>query len=125
MSSKGALEPALLKIESRLTAARRTADMTAWDFVRRGVWPFHQVGRETHEQARDLFRAAAKLDPRLTEAHIWLARVSGGIVLWGWSDDPTSVSQEGVTAALTAIRLDDKNAYAHYGLAITSCGANQ
>ena len=26
---------------------------------------------------------------------------------------------------MTAIRLDDKNAYAHYGLAITSCGANQ
>ena len=120
----GAIEPELLKTESRSTAASRTADMTAWDLVRRGVWHFHQVGRETHEQARDFFRAAAKLDPQLTEAHIWLARVSGGIVLWGWTDDPTSVSQEGLTAALTAIRLDDKNAYAHYGLAITSCGAN-
>lgn len=78
----GAIEPELLKRESRLSTAA-TRDMTAWDLVRRGVWYFHHVAPETHSQARDLFRAAAKLKPQSPEPHIWLARVSGGIALWG------------------------------------------
>jgi TolB-like protein len=119
----GAIEPELLNREARLSAIR-AGDMTAWDFVRRGVWYFHHVAPDTHERARDLFRAAAKLEPRSPDPHIWLARVSGGILLWGWSHEPEAVRQEGLAAALTAISLDEKNPYAHYGLAITSCGAS-
>jgi TolB-like protein len=119
----GAIEPELLKRESHLSATR-AGDMTAWDLVRRGVWHFHHVAPDTHEQARDLFRAAAKLEPWSPDPHIWLARVSGGILLWGWSREPEAVHQEGLAAALTAISLDETNPYAHYGLAITSCGAN-
>ena len=37
--------------------------MTAWDLVRRGTWHFHQVTRENHLQARELFREACKLIP--------------------------------------------------------------
>lgn len=120
----GAIEPELLRTEARLSATHGN-DMTAWELVRRGVWYFHHVAPETHMQARDLFRAAARLEPQATDPHIWLARVSGGIALWGWSDDPAAVRDEGLAAALTAISLDEKNPYAHYGLAITSCGANQ
>ncbi|MES5485320.1 FlgO family outer membrane protein [Bradyrhizobium sp. INPA03-11B] len=120
----GAIEPELLKKESHVSVAC-VGDMTAWDLVRRGVWYFHHVAPETHAQARDLFRAAAKLEPQSPDPHIWLARVSGGIVLWGWSQEPEAVCQEGLSAALTAISLDEKNPYAHYGLAITSCGANR
>lgn len=120
----GAIEPELLKTESRQSAAR-AGDLTARDLVRRGVWYFHHVAPETHGKARDLFRAAAKREPHSPDPHIWLARVSGGIALWGWSDDAASVCDEGLAAALTAIGLDEKNPYAHYGLAITSCGANR
>lgn len=120
----GAIEPELLKTES-LLAHVRTGDMTAGDLVRRGVWHFHHVAPDTHGKARELFRAAATLEPRSPDPHIWLARVSGGIALWGWSDDPSAVHQEGLTAALTAIGLDEKNPYSHYGLAITSCGASR
>ncbi|WP_439365305.1 winged helix-turn-helix domain-containing tetratricopeptide repeat protein [Bradyrhizobium sp. DASA03005] len=120
----GAIEPELLKRESRVSAAC-AGDMTAWDLIRRGIWYFHHVAPDTHVQARDLFRAAAKLEPRSPDPHIWLARVSGGIALWGWSREPEAICQEGLSAALTAISLDEKNPYAHYGLAITSCGANR
>lgn len=122
----GAIEPQLLKTESRLAdAAGDVEGKTAWNLVRRGVWQFHKIERESHLRARDLFRSAAALDPQLAEAHIWLARVSGGIGLWGWTDELASVGQEGLTAAFTAIRLDEQNPYAHYGLAITSCSTGE
>jgi TolB-like protein len=123
-SVAGAIEPELLKRESH-RSAEAAGDMTAWELVRRGVWYFHHVAPETHLQARDLFRAAAKLEPQLPDPHIWLARVSGGIALWGWSREPEAVCREGLGAALAAISLDEQSPYAHYGLAITSCGANQ
>jgi tetratricopeptide (TPR) repeat protein len=46
--------------------------------------------------------------------------VSAGIVAYGWSDDPQTKLREGRDAALRAIHLDEKNPYAHYGLAIIS-----
>jgi TolB-like protein len=84
----GAAEPELLKTEGAQAAARHTGNMTAWDLVRRGAWHFHQVTRENHLRARELFREACKLDPELPEAHIWLARVSAGVVPYGWAENP-------------------------------------
>jgi TolB-like protein len=116
----GEIEPELLKTESNLAAARHTGNMTAWDLVRRGTWCFHQVTRPTHFQARELFREACRLDPQLPEAHIWRARVSNGLISYGWSDDPSADLQEALQAALRAIYLDEKNPYAHYALAMAS-----
>jgi hypothetical protein len=104
----GAIEPELLKSEGAQAAARHTGNMTAWDLVRRGTWHFHQVTRENHLKARELFRQACKLDHELPEAHIWLARVSAGVVPYGWSDNPVADLQEGVDAALKAIQLDER-----------------
>ena len=87
----GAIEPELLKTESLPAAARHPGNVTAWDLVRQGTWHFHHVRRDSHLKARDLFRQACKLDPELAEAHIWLARVSAGIVAYGWSDKPARI----------------------------------
>jgi TolB-like protein/Flp pilus assembly protein TadD len=121
----GAIEPELLKSEGAQAAARHTGNMTAWDLVRQGTWHFHQIVRLGHEQARELFRKACVLDPGLPEAHIWLARVNAGIIAYGWSDDRDADIREGIAAALTAIGLDERNPYAHYGLAIVSTFAGQ
>ena len=124
-SVAGSIEPELLKTESGAVATRSPADMTGWDLVRQGMWYFHKVTRETHLKACELFRTAAKLDPQLPEAHAWLARVSAGIVAYGWSDDPHADLREGLDAALKAIHLDEKNPYSHYGLAITSAYSDE
>jgi TolB-like protein len=116
----GAIEPELLKTEGAHAVARHTGNMTAWDLVRRGTWHFHQVTREGHLKARELFREACQLDPQLPEAHIWLARVSAGVVAYGWVQDRAAALHEGTQAALTAIQLDPRNPYAHYALAIIS-----
>jgi TolB-like protein/cytochrome c-type biogenesis protein CcmH/NrfG len=120
----GAIEPELLRTESGLAAARHTGNMTAWDVVRRGTWHFHQVTRDNHFKARELFRQACRLDPELPEAHLWIGRVNAGIVAYGWSQAPDDDIREGAEAALAAIRLDEKNPYAHYALAIVSAYAN-
>jgi TolB-like protein len=119
----GAIEPELLKSESRLAVARHTGNMTAWDLVRQGMWHFHQVTREGHRAARDLFRRACATDPDLSEAHAWLGRVSAGIIAYGWSDDPAAEGHEGTQAATRAIVLDPRDPYAHYSFAIVSCYA--
>jgi TolB-like protein len=53
-----AIEPELLKSESRLAVARHTGNLTAWDLVRHGMWHFHKVTSEGHRTARELFRRA-------------------------------------------------------------------
>jgi TolB-like protein len=113
----GAIEPELLKTESNPASATHTGNMTAWDLVRQGTWRFHQVTRPTHVEARELFRKACGIDPRLTEAHIWRARVNVGLVAYGWSDDLGADRQEALDAALRAIYLDPKNPYAHFAFA--------
>lgn len=117
----GAIEPELLKIESALGATRRRArNLTAWDLVRQGTWYFHQVSRSSHRRARELFREACALDDSAPDAQIWLARVSAGIVAYGWSDGPAADLREGVEAALRAIQVDKQSPYSHYALAIIS-----
>jgi TolB-like protein len=121
----GAVEPELLKTEGAQAAALHTGNITAWDTVRRGTWHFHQVTREHHLKARELFRQAAKLDPELPEGHLWLGRVSAGLVAYGWSDNRVADLREGTEAALKAVQLDERNPYTHYSLAIVSVYADR
>jgi adenylate cyclase len=116
----GAIEPELLKIESGRAAMRSATSLSAWDLVRQGTWHFHQVTPIGHERARELFREAIKLDPKLPDSYIWLARVSAGIVAFGWSGHPQDDLREGLNAAHLAIQLDEKDPYSHYALAIIS-----
>ena len=120
----GAIEPELLKTESLPAGSPHSGNVTAWDLVRQGTWHFHRIGRETHLHARDLFREACGLDPELAEAQVWLGRVSAGIVAYGWSDNPAQDIKDGLGAGLRAIRLDERNPYSHYALAICSAYAN-
>lgn len=116
----GAIEPEVLKIEGGRVATRGATNLNAWDLVRQGTWHFHQVTPAGHARARELFREAIKLDSQLPDSHIWLARVSAGIVAFGWSDNPLNDLREGLQAAHIAIRLDEKDPYSHYALAIIS-----
>ena len=115
----GAIEPELLKIEGH-AAISRTENLNAWDLVRQGVWHFHQIRRDTAFRARELFRQAIKLDPKLPEANLWLGRANGSLLAYGWSNDRVADLREGTEAALKAVQLDERNPYAHYALAVNS-----
>jgi TolB-like protein len=117
----GAIEPELLKSESGIAARRRHAgDADSADLVYQGAWFFHKVTRPAHLRARELFRKAREIDPELSEANLWLARVNTGLVAYGWSEDPKSDLVEALDAAMAAVQIDEKTPYAHYALAITS-----
>lgn len=115
----GAIEPELLKTEGLRAARRRSEQLNAWDVVRQGTWQFHQVTQPTHFLARELFRKAVQLDPQLPEAHMWLGRVNESIVGYGWSDSPATDLREAVQSSLRGVRLDERDPYGHYALAMS------
>jgi DNA-binding winged helix-turn-helix (wHTH) protein len=119
----GAIEPALLQTDTSRAASN--GGRTAWDVVQHGTWLFHRVTEPTHLAAREEFRRACRLDPQLADARIWLARVSAGILAYGWSADAEADAREGLAAGMDAVRLDRANPYAHYGLAIVSIYAGE
>ncbi len=121
----GAIEPELLKDIGNLAAARSGPRVSSWGLVAQGSWLFHHVTQPTHLKARELFRQARQIDPGLTEAHLWLARASAGLVAYEWSAEPKLDLQEGQAAALQAVTLDERNPYAHYALAIVSNYADE
>jgi TolB-like protein len=121
----GAVEPELLRLESAAAVRRPEGDPTVRDLVHRGTWLFHQVTQPTHLQARELFRQACAANPGFGQAHFWLARVNAGIVAYGWSTSADADLQEGIAAAIRAIHADEKDPYAHYGLAIVSVYADR
>lgn len=117
----GAVEPELLKVASEKSPGRVAAGQAgAMDRIYRGIWLFHRVEREGHREARELFREACRIAPGTAQAHYWLARVNAGMVAYGWSESAADDINEGLAAAIAAIRADEKSPYAHYALAITS-----
>jgi DNA-binding winged helix-turn-helix (wHTH) protein/tetratricopeptide (TPR) repeat protein len=104
-----------------LRADGRDADgVTPFELVKRGSGLFHRLTPHTHHEARELFRTAAQLAPDHAEAWAWLARVSAGLIGYGWSTDPAADAAEGIAAGLAGVRADPASPYAHYGLAIVS-----
>ena len=121
----GAIEPELLKTESLPAGPRHSGNVTApgtWCAREPGI--FITLAAKRTSKRGSSFRQACELDPELAEAHIWLARVSAGVVAYGWSEAAEDDIREGLDAALKAIQLDEKNPYSHYALAISSAYAN-
>jgi len=60
------------------------------------------------ERALQLFREAVRIAPDLAEAQMWVSRAATGVVAYGWCSDPDATLRESLTAALAAVRRDEK-----------------
>jgi adenylate cyclase len=115
----GAIEPAMLQNEGDRATRKSAGDLTAFDYFQRGMWHLNQVSKAGFEEAETLFRDAIRRDPGLALGHVGLARLLYGRVAYGWADDAEGDLQRAETAATTAIRLDARDAWAHFALSGT------
>jgi TolB-like protein/class 3 adenylate cyclase/Flp pilus assembly protein TadD len=115
-----AIEPEMLLVEGKRAARKSAANLDAFDSYMRGLWHFHQLTAEDSRQALTWLRRAIELDPRLAQAHAFLARTLNAAVWYGWSQDPEREIAEACEAANRAVTLDDRDPYCHYALCLLS-----
>jgi adenylate cyclase len=116
----GAIEPEMQRAETLRARQKAPQDLTARDLVSAACGTFYQVSKDDHLRARELFRKAVAAAPSLAEGHTWLGRCTGGILFYGWSDNPAADKAEGWQAALRTTRLADADPCAHYAVGIMS-----
>jgi len=112
-----AIEPAMLQGEAGRVERKSFADFSALDCVYRAMWFHNQLSMGASEEALRLFREAARQDPSLALAHVGIARELYGRVIYGVSEDPKVDLRAGLASARTAIRLDPREATAHFAAA--------
>jgi TolB-like protein len=111
-----AIEPAMLESEGARAARRNVKDLSALDCFQRGMWHLNRMTFQDLQTARALFAESIRQDPDLALGHTGLARVLYGAALRSWSDDPRRDLLEAEAAARTAIKLDLRDAWAHFAL---------
>lgn len=111
-----AIEPAMLHNEGVRATHKSVGDLTAFDCFQRGMWHLNQVSKAGFKEAEALFRDAIARDPSFPLGHVGLARVLYGRVAYGWAQDAEADLAGAEAAAGAAIRLDARDAWAHFAL---------
>jgi adenylate cyclase len=90
---------------------KRTANMTAHDYLLLGLERFRRFSPDENAAARDLFRQAIALDPLYARAHTMLASTDVWDVMTDAShDDPLDAA---LGAVQTALALDNEDGWSH------------
>jgi len=108
--------PELESFEKKRASAKRTADLSAWDFYLRGLETFYDETCAGTAAALDMFQAATKTDPDYSDAWARLGWCYAKMVMHNCVNDPESAIGKGYEAARRAVALDDASAMAHMGL---------
>jgi adenylate cyclase len=99
----GAIEPAVLRVESR--RATRKPAATAWEHVAQGFAVLSRLTREANAEALQSFQQAKQLDPDLAAAHALASQCYTWAKSFGWFTDPAAESAEGARLARRALDL--------------------
>lgn len=116
----GAIEPEILQREGRRVTHKSAENLDAFDLAMRGQWHFYQFGAGESQTGEALLRRAIALDPKLSRAHMALARLLFGRAHWGWTEHPEREVAECYQSAQRAVTLDDRDPYCHYILSLSS-----
>ena len=112
------IQPELTQAELERGAVKRPENLTAWDMVLRGLALVNRHAVDDHEPARNLFRAAIKLEPDYADAWVGLAwSYLANLILVG-TEEREDFLNKGFEAALQAVKLDQRSAAAHYILGV-------
>ncbi len=124
-SVAGVIEPALQAAETIRSAARPTADLTAYDLYLRGYAMALSSSRQTPAALRLMEQAIAR-DPHYGPALAWAAFCCGALLLDGRSEDPAADRLKGADFARRALEVagDDPGVLTNAALALAYFGAD-
>lgn len=106
------IDPEILLIEARRSAARPPVDATAYDLMLRAIPLIGRLERGPFLQGGDFLKRAIELEPDYAAAYAWYAYWQMFLVGQDWADDPRAVMNEAGELAERAIILDPFDARA-------------
>jgi TolB-like protein len=110
-----AIEPQLYAAESFHAQRKPPDSMDAWDLVMRALTHYWRVTRQDNMVAQALLEKAISIDPNYGQAFGVLATSHTFSTHMGWAD-MAAVGPTAERAALSAIRADSEDPWAHYAL---------
>jgi tetratricopeptide (TPR) repeat protein len=106
------IDPEILLIEAKRSAARPRVNATAYDLVLRAIPLMTRLVRDSFLQAGEYLAQAIALEPDYAAAHAWYAYWHAFLVGQDWSPDPNETMRRGGELAERAIVLDPFDARA-------------
>jgi len=107
-----AIEPQLATTERQRARRKPTANLDAWECYQRGLW--YMFGYDETGQALHYFQRAIELDPEFGSAYAGIAYTYAIQILLGASKDRDEDLKRGVSAAETAVSIDQNDPFAHF-----------
>ena len=107
-----ALALTLTEDEQEHLAQDTTGNLEAYDYSKRGWWYYHQLTRESNDQARQMFEVATERDPLFADAYAGLGFTYYEEWAQQWSQDPQNLNRA-YDLATEAINLNDSQGSAY------------
>jgi adenylate cyclase len=107
-----AIEPQLATTEQQRARRKPTENLDAWECYQRGLW--YMFGYANTDQALHFFHRAIELDPEFGSAHAGVAYTYAIQILLGASQDKAEDVKRGMSAANTAVSIDQNDPFAHF-----------
>jgi adenylate cyclase len=111
-----ALEPELNAFERDRAINKPPGNLDAWEMYQRGLWHMWTYEAENVQIAMQMFQQALAADANFAPAHAYYAYSCYITVIMGYAEDPDQRLQEGLAAAKTALKCDDKDAISYFAV---------
>ncbi len=95
-------------------------DLEAYDNVLKGQQSVFRYTKQEMRMARELYEAAAKLDPRYGRALASIAKTLNFEWLFSWADESEDTLSQALVIAKEAVLLDESDARGHAGVGFVS-----
>jgi adenylate cyclase len=112
----GAVEPELSAAERDRVRTISPENLDAWACFQRGLFHMWAYDKNEAPEAERLFERTIEIDPNFAPAYAYLSYTHYQNVVMGWSDDAQASLDAGYAAARKALRLDDKDPVAYFGV---------
>lgn len=111
-----ALEPELNAFERARAISKPPENLDAWEYYQRGLWHMWTYEEAPVAIAMEMFRQASAADSGFAPAYAYYAYSCYITVIMGYAEDPAARLQEGLAAAQTALKCDDKDAISYFAV---------